>query len=90
MECRKKKGGREAGALSNTPIDGGLKRRMFFLLMESNYMVGSELKNKVLLGPGSDGMGIDQGSQFRRNFGEIPEKIPFPLVTGKRNFTTFR
>jgi len=31
-----------------------------------------------------------QGSQFRRNFGEIPEKIPFPLVTGKRNFATFR
>ena len=31
-----------------------------------------------------------QGSHFRRNFGEIPEKIPFPLVTGKRNFATFR
>ena len=67
MECRKKKGGREAGALSNTPIDGGLKRRMFFLLMEGNYMVGSELKNKVLLGPGSDGMGIESTFSFSRS-----------------------
>ena len=32
----------------------------------------------------------DQGSHFRRNFGEIPEKISFPLVTGKRNFVIFR
>ena len=64
---QKKKGGREAGSLSNTPIDGGLKRRMFFLLMESNYMVGSELKNKVLLGPGSDGMGIDSTFSFSRS-----------------------
>jgi len=31
-----------------------------------------------------------QGSHFRRNFGEIPEKISFPLVTGKRNFAIFR
>jgi len=30
-------------------------------------MVGSELKNKVLLGPGSDGMGIESTFSFSRS-----------------------
>ena len=43
------------------------KKDVFFLLMEGNYMVGSELKNKVLLSPGSDGMGIESTFSFSRS-----------------------